>query len=174
MKANGSGSELNERGIWAGMLQRCKNPRLANYKYYGGRGITVCDRWMSFENFFADMGPRPSLEHSIDRYPNNDGNYEPGNCRWALHCEQVAGKRKAVREMPSASDNLLDIVKSAANKAGGIRKLAELMGIKHPSFYVWDQVPAKRARLISELTGVPLHEIRPDVYPAPEEMVGDT
>jgi hypothetical protein len=79
----------SEYRIWIAMKTRCYNPKHRHYKYYGGRGIKVCDRWLaSFENFFADMGKRPSNKHSIDRYPNTDGNYEPGNCRWATVEEQ--------------------------------------------------------------------------------------
>lgn len=66
--------------IWTGILRRCNNSNFKAYRYYGGRGITICDRWLKFENFLADMGERPD-NLSIDRI-NNDGNYEPGNCRW--------------------------------------------------------------------------------------------
>jgi hypothetical protein len=78
--------------IWAAMIQRCTNPRCAAWKDYGGRGISVCARWReSFENFLADMGEKPE-GLSIDR-TNNDGNYEPGNCRWATASEQARNKR---------------------------------------------------------------------------------
>ena len=80
---------VTEYTIWAGMKDRCYRPRNHKYPRYGGRGISVCDRWRdSFEAFLADMGRRPSRGHSIDRI-NNDGNYEPGNCRWATAIEQV-------------------------------------------------------------------------------------
>jgi hypothetical protein len=66
--------------IWSGILRRCTNSNFKAYKYYGGRGITICDRWLKFEHFLEDMGTRPN-GLQIDRI-NNDGNYEPGNCRW--------------------------------------------------------------------------------------------
>jgi hypothetical protein len=72
---------------WAGMKQRCENPRNRRYAGYGGRGIKACDRWADFEAFFMDMGPKPSAKHSIDRR-NNDGDYEPSNCRWSTRQEQ--------------------------------------------------------------------------------------
>lgn len=82
-------TNTTEYGVWAGMLSRCYSKNRACYKDYGGRGITVCDRWRnSFKAFLEDMKKRPSLKHSIDRWPNNDGNYEPGNCRWATPEEQ--------------------------------------------------------------------------------------
>lgn len=85
-------TDTPEFKIWTGVLTRCENPRCEAYPRYGGRGIEVCERWQTFENFLADMGPRPSADHSIDRI-ENDGNYEPGNCRWATDAEQNQNTR---------------------------------------------------------------------------------
>lgn len=84
-------SFMPEYGIWHGMHQRCENPAAPAYKYYGGRGIEVCLRWDLFTSFMRDMGERPSSKHSIDRI-NNNGNYEPGNCRWATPKQQASNK----------------------------------------------------------------------------------
>lgn len=79
--------------IWASMIGRCTNTRDPRYADYGGRGILVCERWkLSFEAFRDDMGPRPSSKHSVDRI-NNDGNYEPSNCRWATSSQQSLNSR---------------------------------------------------------------------------------
>ena len=74
------------------MLNRCRNPRVARYPYYGGRGIRVCDRWQSFEAFLADMGERPGPGYQLDRI-DNDGHYEPGNCRWVTLRAQRRNRR---------------------------------------------------------------------------------
>ena len=85
-----------EYRIWTSLKQRCTNPKSMGYPDYGGRGIAVCERWMeSFEAFYQDMGPRPSDLHSIDRKDVN-GNYEPGNCRWATNEEQHSNRRNNV------------------------------------------------------------------------------
>lgn len=78
---------------WASMIQRCQNPKSSRFSSHGGRGIKVCERWKLFDNFLEDMGEPPSSKHSIER-ENNDGNYEPGNCRWATAKEQARNTRR--------------------------------------------------------------------------------
>jgi hypothetical protein len=81
-------SDTPEFLAWQSMLQRCTNPRAHAFHRYGAVGVKVCDRWMSFENFVADVGLRPSPAHSLDRWPNKNGNYEPDNVRWATRRQQ--------------------------------------------------------------------------------------
>jgi len=87
-----------ERQAWSDMKQRCLSQNHKWYPSYGGRCITICERWMKFENFIEDMGAAPSKEHSLDRI-NNDGNYETKNCRWATKQEQVTNR--SIPSLPS-------------------------------------------------------------------------
>lgn len=92
---NRAGKRTPEYRCWSHIKSRCYNPKVERYPHYGGRGITVCQRWLqSFENFLSDMGRRPSKHHSIDRI-DNDGNYEPNNCRWATASEQQQNKHRS-------------------------------------------------------------------------------
>jgi hypothetical protein len=88
----GDDTALSLRRIWSNMRNRCYNPNATQYKWYGGRGIRVCDEWGTFDRFESDVlrliGPRPSTNYTLDRIDNN-GNYEPGNIRWVTQSEQV-------------------------------------------------------------------------------------
>jgi hypothetical protein len=87
---NGGSSEY---WSWTSMKQRCLNPNYHHFKNWGGRGIKICKRWLDgFENFLADMGPKPSRHHTLDRI-NNNGNYTPNNCRWSLPKKQATNRR---------------------------------------------------------------------------------
>ena len=85
---------------WRGMRNRCRNPKNPVYERYGGRGISVCERWDDFRSFLADMGERPAGT-SLDRWPDPNGNYEPGNCRWATPREQRVNSNSGKRMEPA-------------------------------------------------------------------------
>ena len=117
-KANithGMSRNTPEYHVWCSMRQRCRDPKVRNWADYGGRGIVVCERWRaSFEAFYEDMGPRPTPRHSLDRL-NNDGNYEPSNCRWRLVEDQNRNKRSNIYVVV---DGRRLILSDAAREAG--------------------------------------------------------
>jgi hypothetical protein len=114
------------------MLTRCRNPRFKDFHLYGGRGIAVCERWLTFANFYADMGTRPSPKHSLDRYPDRDGNYEPGNVRWTTAKEQARntsrnrrivcdGQQKTLTEWSESTGLKREIIADRLNRGWPIR-----------------------------------------------------
>ena len=112
------------------MLQRCSNPSRADWPRYGGREIAVCDRWHRFENFLADMGPCPR-GLTLDRIDNN-GNYEPGNCRWTTWEQQVRNRRSNSGELhPNAKLSLAEVVeiRQLARRGMTHRRLGSMFGI---------------------------------------------
>lgn len=114
-----SGTSLH--WLWSAMIDRCVNPNNKRYARYGGRGITVCERWRhDFSAFAADIGPRPDKSLSIDRI-NNDGHYEPGNVRWATRSEQSKnrGKWKAGNDTPRLGSKATASVRRKSRTIGG-------------------------------------------------------
>lgn len=116
-----SRSHTRTYSCWSGMVARCRNPKATAYQQYGGSGITVCERWTEFSAFLADMGECPSSRHSLDRWPNRNGNYEPGNVRWATYNEQALNRkttRPVVRDDGLAFPSIIE----AAQATGSCRR----------------------------------------------------
>lgn len=132
-KTTHGGSESAEYRIWAGMKRRCSKPLAAHYDRYGGRGIKVCQRWSdSFEAFLADMGPRPA-GMSIDRYPNRDGNYEPGNCRWADAFTQANNRTdNRYATLDGRTQTVGQWARELGIRTRSVKRRAARLGVLHP------------------------------------------
>lgn len=113
-----------EYRAWAKAKERCYDPNCTNFDRYGGRGIKMCDEWIhSFENFFAYMGLKPSSKHEIDRFPDNDGDYAPGNCRWATKRQSLANRECSLNF-------------SFNGETMALTEWAEKLGIKYECLYM--------------------------------------
>lgn len=110
--------------VWNSMKNRCLNPNSQFYKHYGGRGIVVCDEWLKFENFYADMGDAPR-KYTLDRI-DNDGNYEPKNCRWATQTEQLRNTRRNVLNMEKAEE-----IRQLKGQGVKIKEISKRMDINY-------------------------------------------
>jgi len=130
-----------EYSAWLSLINRCTNPNHKSFAGYGGRGISVCDSWMnSVEAFLKDMGRRPSPQHSIDR-KNNDGNYEPGNCRWAIQSEQNRNKR-----CTRLNVDIVRKIRALAKDSHRLCEIARMLNVPYTSVknvvlgYIWKGV----------------------------------
>jgi hypothetical protein len=112
---------------WDSIKDRCLCPTNKDYPLYGGRGVTICNRWLSFENFLTDMGERPSGK-TADRYPNKNGNYEPGNVRWATAIEQRRNRRDQNTDM-----NVIHEIRYRYASGEGISSLVKAFKISQSS-----------------------------------------
>jgi hypothetical protein len=132
-------THTKEHKIWRRIKQRCHNPRTSDYPYYGAKGIRMCDRWLnSFEAFYADMGPRPSAMHTVDRI---DGakDYEPANCRWATKVEQnrnrpgytySAEEDEKIREAIALGMNFPQMARHVGKSLGSVIGRTYRLGLK--------------------------------------------
>jgi hypothetical protein len=117
---------------WYSMVRRCTNPTSADWSRYGGRGITVCERWRSFADFLDDMGPCPD-GLSLDRI-NNEGNYEPGNCRWTTFEQQMHNRRSNAGERHVNAKLTFDdvwTIRLLAQDGFTVRSIATAFGVSH-------------------------------------------
>lgn len=114
-----------EHKVWNGIKKRCLDPNAPVYSKYGGRGITLCERWRDFSNFLADMGPKPSPSHTIERMDNN-GAYEPSNCKWADILTQANNKRNNV--LVSTGETLAQFARRKGVKYKAFHKLHRVKG----------------------------------------------
>lgn len=124
-------SYTREYRIWWDMNNRCLKPKTKRYESYGGRGIKVCSEWLNFENFFRDMGHRPTPKHSLDRI-NNDGNYCKENCRWATAFEQTRNRRTNIYLLLEGEKMILKEVNKKLNiSTNAIRNKVRKLKISH-------------------------------------------
>lgn len=177
---------VTEYKIWTNVISRCHDPNNNSYFRYGKKGISVCARWrFSFYNFYNDMGPRPGPEYSLDRYPNNQGNYEPGNCRWATMLQQqrnrtnnikvkIGNKRITATEFAEMNDMKYTTIKDRISR--GIQGEDLLKPIRTPKTYMFENKEYTLQQL-SAKSGIPYRKLWQRIHVnnlSLEEALGDS
>lgn len=152
-----NGKETPEYQTWAAMLSRCNNPNHKAFAHYGGRGITVCERWKVYQNFLADMGRRPDASYSIDRIDNSLG-YSPENCRWTDAKTQMNNRRPAHLDKTTSVHRLFE-------HQGQARKVIEWLSIVGISQNTYRQ-RIRDGKTVGEAIFTPLHSRNPKICAA--------
>lgn len=154
--------------IWHGIVSRCERECCPEYPKYGGLGIGFHKEWRNDIHAFADyLGPRPSPKHSVDRYPNRDGNYEPGNVRWATPKQQRGNRRKFKEKEAQLLGEIPDENRSALQALLGMlsaAEIAKILDISRQAVTKWEEVPIRTVRRLSRVTGIPPERLHPSPY----------
>lgn len=151
-----------EHRCWVQMRQRCMNPKFIQYHRYGGRGIKVCERWNDFLSFLEDMGKKPSPPHSLDRIDNN-GNYESGNCRWAISYEQMLN---STRSRPVTINGVTKSIRGWSRESG---ISAGTLTFRVRAGWPEDEILSKRWGRTKQMARNPqLRRLQPTSEPKPE------
>lgn len=154
--------------IWSGIVARCEG-KSPEYAKYGGIGVRFDREWKEdIEAFAAYLGPRPSPKHSVDRFPNKNGHYEPGNVRWATPSEQIANRRKFDPKKSAQKCGNIPSANKLALKSlfdsWSAHDISQMLGISRQAVSKWEEVPIRTVKRLSEKTGIRPEILHPEPY----------
>ena len=139
--------------IWNQMIQRCENPKCKDYKNYGGRGIKVCEHWHDFRNFYADIGKQPKGKW-IDRWPDNNGNYEPRNVRWATPKQNNNNRRNHVvkeKKYTFREPRIKNLIALCGNGGPGRKEAAKKLDVDLSYIYLLEHGKRKPGKHLYQI-----------------------